>query len=196
MSSIGIVFRRPSSAEMARDVQALATEPVTYGHLGSTLDPDHWPDREMHGETVDLGSGAERFAAAVDGLRRWVCHDGIGATVYPRRAAIAVGTTLLVVLPLGPAHIVVPNRIVGVVDDRRRFGFAYGTLPGHQEQGEEAFILDMGDAGAVTATIRVDARAATFGAKAIGPGTRIAQRVALRRYLEALRAHVERTVDG
>jgi len=33
-------------------------------------------------------------------------------------------------------------RIVYVIDEPRRFGFAYGTLPGHAERGEERFLIE------------------------------------------------------
>ena len=39
-------------------------------------------------------------------------------------------------------------RIVYVIDDRKpqpRFGFAYGTLSGHMETGEERFLVEMDD---------------------------------------------------
>jgi uncharacterized protein (UPF0548 family) len=36
-----------------------------------------------------------------------------------------------------------------VVDEPHRFGFAYGTLPGHPESGEEAFVIDDTDQGVV-----------------------------------------------
>ena len=31
------------------------------------------------------------------------------------------------------------------MDEPRRFGFAYGTLPGHVEQGEERFLVERTD---------------------------------------------------
>ena len=42
-------------------------------------------------------------------------------------------------------------RIVTVIDEEspRRFGFTYGTLPGHAECGEERFLLEMDEAGDV-----------------------------------------------
>ena len=33
-------------------------------------------------------------------------------------------------------------RIVYVIEEPRRFGFAYGTLPGHVERGEERFCVE------------------------------------------------------
>jgi len=40
-----------------------------------------------------------------------------------------------------------------VVDEPRRRGFAYGTLPGHPERGEEAFLITHHDDGTVTFAI-------------------------------------------
>ena len=36
----------------------------------------------------------------------------------------------------------IPARVVYVVDEPRRRGFAYGTLPGHPERGEESFVVE------------------------------------------------------
>lgn len=40
-------------------------------------------------------------------------------------------------------------RIVYVIDKERQFGFAYGTLPGHVECGEELFLIEMAYDGKV-----------------------------------------------
>jgi uncharacterized protein (UPF0548 family) len=37
---------------------------------------------------------------------------------------------------------VAPCRIVRVIDESDRVGFACGTLPGHPECGEEAFVVE------------------------------------------------------
>jgi uncharacterized protein (UPF0548 family) len=36
-------------------------------------------------------------------------------------------------------YVTAAGRVVYVVDEPQHFGFAYGTLPGHPEQGEEPF---------------------------------------------------------
>ena len=41
------------------------------------------------------------------------------------------------------------GRIVYVTDEPHRFGFAYGTLPAHPEQGEEAFHIETDSHGMV-----------------------------------------------
>ena len=52
-----------------------------------------------------------------------------------------------------------------VTNQPDRQGFAYGTLPGHPECGEEAFIVEQHDDGAVTFAITAFSRPATLQAK-------------------------------
>ena len=40
-------------------------------------------------------------------------------------------------------------RVVFVIDEPGRFGFAYGTLPRHVESGEERFLVERDAAGEV-----------------------------------------------
>lgn len=160
---------------------------VTYQDVGSTLDPT----APCHTRTVELGH--DTFGAAVTGLKAWACHGGIGASVYPDDAPLAAGTTLLVVLRVGPVRLLVPDRIVGIVDEANRFGFAYGTLPGHPERGEEAFLIERHPDGRTTATIRVAAEGDWFIARLAAPIVRRLQQAALNRYLVALQRYVNDT---
>lgn len=163
---------------------ARSTEP-TYDHLGSTLDGEPRSGSSIH--SVQLGTGERDLDRAVAGLRTWVCQSGIGAAVHPPDAPLEEGTTLLVALPFGPVTIVVPNRIVAVVAEPTRFGFAYGTLPGHQERGEESFVAELLPDGRVMGRITVDAVPATLAARSGAPVVRRAQRWAITRYLNAWR---------
>jgi uncharacterized protein (UPF0548 family) len=92
------------------------------------------------------------------------------------------------VLLLGRAPVVVraPVRVVYVVDEPRRRGFAYGTLPGHPECGEESFVVELGDDDAVTFEITAFSRPASRLARAAGPAGRAVQRWVTRRYVKAL----------
>jgi uncharacterized protein (UPF0548 family) len=75
---------------------------------------------------------------------------------------------------------------VYVIDEPRRRGFAYGTLPGHPECGEEAFLLERHDDGRVTFTIIAFSRPAHALAKLAGPLVRRIQDAITGRYLRAL----------
>ena len=76
--------------------------------------------------------------------------------------------------------------VVCVVDEPGRRGFAYGTLPGHPERGEEALILQQHRGGAVTFTITAFSRPAGLLARAAGPAGRAIQHHITMRYLRAL----------
>jgi uncharacterized protein (UPF0548 family) len=81
------------------------------------------------------------FDAASDGLRRWVAHRGAGLRVAPADAPIAAGVSVVVGITLPVLTVVAPCRIVWTVNEADRFGFAYGTLAGHPESGEESFVV-------------------------------------------------------
>ena len=192
----GVLMGRPSVARLDGMLDAARGSDVDYDHVGSTLDPgggtgvDPRSGRHVARRDLVLGSGGADFERAVDGLRRWACHRGIGARVVPGDAPIVEGETVLVVLPAGPFSIVVPNRIVAVVDEPDRFGFAYGTLPGHQERGEECFVVERRADDTVVGVIGVDAHTATTAARLADPVVRRFQDRAIRRYLGSLRDHV------
>ena len=126
------------------------------------------------------------FEDAVARLRQWAPQRALGARVHPADAPIAVGTTLLVALAFGPFEVVVPNRVVVVVDEPGRFGFAYGTLDGHPERGEESFVVEHGADGVVRFTVAVDAEPATVPARLVAPAVRYVQMFALRTYVRSL----------
>lgn len=62
-----------------------------------------------------------------------VDHDPF--RVHAERALVLPG------VGAGPLRLRAPCRVVYTVTESRRRGFAYGTLPGHPECGEEAFVI-------------------------------------------------------
>lgn len=178
---------RPSTSDLDAFVASAAAEGLTYDHVGSTLEAG----AGRHERSIALGASPGTFERGAAGLRAWACHRGIGATIHPPAAPLVEGTTLVVVLPVGPARLLVPNRIVAVVDEPDRFGFAYGTLPGHPEAGEEGFWIERVASGDVRLTIRVEATGAWRLARLGKPAVLALQRLALRRYLRGLQQFVE-----
>ncbi len=186
----GLRFGRLSNAERDRLLDRARRSTVTYDHEGSTLDPERWTALAtplgVHSHHVGVGTGQAAFDAAVTALQTWVPHHGIGADVLPRGQRVELGATVLVILRRGPLFVVAPNRIVAVADEPRRFAYAYGTLPGHPERGEESYTAELRDDGTVRVTIRVQGGPATLPARAISPVVRRLQAAALRGYLRAV----------
>lgn len=186
VDSVGI-GRRSVEALDRRLAVAQGARP-TYAHVGSTLvDAPPPPGVPEHTAAVEAPG---TLAAAARALHRWAAHDGIHAHVHNGRAPLEAGTTVLVVAPFGPFEMAVPNRVVGVVDEPRRFGFAYGTLDGHAETGEERFLAeDLGD-GCLRLSVRIHARPGSRLARLGRPVVRRLQDGATRRYLAAWAAAI------
>lgn len=138
-----------------------------------------WLDRTRRLERRDLGGAAED-------LLGWQVHARAGLVVAASAPRAAVGVVLEMRLGVGPVALRVPCRVVRVVDEPQRSGFAYGTLPGHPECGEEMFVVEQGDDGALTFTVSAFSRPATLLARAGGPVTRWVQAGMTERYLRAL----------
>lgn len=68
--------------------------------------------------------------------------------------------------------------------------WAYGTLPGHPEHGEEAFVVDRTGDGTVWLTVTAFSRAAKWYTRAGGPATRGLQHAYARRCGTVLHAAV------
>jgi uncharacterized protein (UPF0548 family) len=80
---------------------------------------------------------------------------------------------------------------VYVIDEPNRKGFAYGTLPGHPESGEEAFVVERGDDGTVGLDVRAFSRPCSNLAKLAGPLGQLAQRRMTDRYVRSLTGTAE-----
>jgi uncharacterized protein (UPF0548 family) len=109
---------------------------------------------------------------------------------HPPRPGIVTGATVLAVFRVLLVFAVVPCRIVYVTEEDRRFGFAYGTLPGHPERGEEAFHVRLAEDGVVTFEIVAFSRPASLLARLGHPVNRLIQGRVTRRYLDGVRTYV------
>ena len=178
---------RPAAARLEALLAAARAASPTYAEVGATAGPAPAGYHEVR-RSEDLG-GAEVFAVAVAGLRGWQAHRGAGAQVRPAGAPLEVGTTVLVVVPLGPATVVAPCRIVAATDEPDRVGFAYGTLPGHPEAGEEAFHV-VRAAGRTRFEIVAFSRPADPMVRLVPPLARFVQARYTDRYVAGLRRFV------
>lgn len=126
------------------------------------------------------------FEGAVEDLMRWRMHERAGLRVAASAERAAVDEVVVLRLGPGPLSLRIPCRVVAVTDESGRAGFAYGTLPGHPETGEERFELARQPDGSVVFEITAFSRPATVLAKAGGPVSRLVQDVMTTRYLNAL----------
>jgi uncharacterized protein (UPF0548 family) len=165
-----------------QEVEALSRQRFTYGPVGATRGTSY-PEGFHHLRTdAQVGHGEAAFRTASEVLMTWGMHAGAGLRVAASSGRAHEGA--LVVCRLGPLRI--PCRVVWVVDEADAQGFGYGTLPGHPEAGEEAFVVSR-RAGDVRLTVSAYSRPGLLATRLAGPVGRRGQRLMLGRYAAALR---------
>jgi uncharacterized protein (UPF0548 family) len=160
----------------------LAALPLTYSEVGATARTLPGGYHHVQKSAV-IGRGRQRFEEAAASGMRWGMLRGAGVKVEATTEVAAVGSEVIV--GLGPVQ--APCRVVYVVDEPDRRGFAYGTLPGHAESGEELFLVRYDAATEnVLAVVTAFSRHATWWSRLGSPVTSLVQRVVTTRYLAAL----------
>lgn len=168
---------------------------LTYSFPGATREPGPLPAGfRFLSRRALLGTGDAVFTAAAARVRHWDMFRSAGLRVRGA-SAVAEGVDVAVGLGVGPVRLWAPCRVVWVVDEPNRYGFGYGTLPGHPERGEEAFIVDREADGRVWFEVRAISRPATWYARLGGPLNRSAQWWTAGRYVRGLRRLVAAPAD-
>lgn len=155
-------LREPSPERIRAFLSGQAGESFSYPAVGATRqEPVAAPaGYDLDHNRARLGDGVEAFEAACDAIRRWVMFPAPWTRIEPRgehgHPPIREGTVVAMVARALGLWWLSACRIVYTLDEssqtgpvRRRYGFAYGTLPRHVERGEERFSVELRDDGCV-----------------------------------------------
>lgn len=165
---------------------------LTYDEVGATA--GRLPSGYRHvRESLVIGQGRAAFERAAADLLAGRAQSGAGATVRLSDVPLREGSRVLMVLRIGPLRFRIPCLVVWAERTPTSCGFAYGTLPGHPERGEERFALHLADSGEVVFSIVAFSTPARWFTRLGGPIARLVQSRMTRRYLEALKAGDEPT---
>jgi uncharacterized protein (UPF0548 family) len=152
---------------------------VTYAEVGATAGELPAGYHHVH---------AERFERAADDMLAGLVQRRAGARIRLSDVPLREGTRVEMRLRLGPLAFVIPCLVVWAERTADSCGFAYGTLPGHPERGEERFVLRLTASGDVIFTIVAFSAPARWFTRLGGPLARVVQTWMTRRYLKALDA--------
>jgi uncharacterized protein (UPF0548 family) len=147
----------------------------TYPEVGATADSGlpagyHHLRHRVRLRTTDLDAAAEAIIT-------FAMHRATGARVTASAARAAPGVHVTVRLGLAGVGITAPCRVVWTVSEPDRAGFAYGTLPGHPERGEESFVVTREPGGSVEFEVTAFSRPATWYTRVAGPVVPLAQKL-------------------
>lgn len=137
-------IQKPSYEEMGRFLADQRNQDFTYsavGSIGGTAPSGFLVDHTR----VLLGQGRTVFEAAKTALRRWE-HFRLGwVETSSTDIPIEQGQVVGVLASVFGVWCLNACRIISVIDEASdiwRYGFVYGTLPGHVESGEERFQIE------------------------------------------------------
>ena len=137
-------LRKPSAESIRPFLEAQARLPFSYAAVGATAKSppaDYAVDRTR----IKLGEGEAVFRSAIVALRRWEQFRLGWVEAWSPDTPIQTGEVVAVMGRAIGLWWLNVCRIVYVVDESgpiSKFGFAYGTLPGHVESGEERFLIE------------------------------------------------------
>jgi uncharacterized protein (UPF0548 family) len=134
----------PSEGEINKFLAEQRNLPFSYAEVGAS-EAEIPPDYPINHHRQRLGSGAEVFARAKAAVQSWTMYRLDWTRVFPAAAPVAAGETVCVVVDHGFCWSLNSCRIVYVLEktgEIERYGFAFGTLPGHSEEGEERFTVE------------------------------------------------------
>ncbi|MFD6972949.1 DUF1990 family protein [Streptomyces sp. NPDC059979] len=116
-----------------------------------------------------LGHGRAVFEAAGTAVTTFHAHRTSGMRVRADAGAVRPGSRVVVGIGFGPLRIDAPCQVIWTAYEPARIGFAYGTLAGHPECGEESFLVDIDPDGTVWFTVTAFSRPSSWYTRIAGP---------------------------
>ncbi len=151
------LFKHPESIAAA----FLARErslPHSYKEVGDTQKETPVPGFDNDFNFIELGRSDAVWEAAKAAIRAWKMFPGDWACIWPETTPIRVGEVVAMQARVMGLWWLNSCRIVYVIDLPDKFGFAYGTLPGHVECGEELFMVERTADGTVRYVLKAFSR--------------------------------------
>ncbi|MGW7102160.1 DUF1990 family protein [Streptomyces sp. NPDC054838] len=116
-----------------------------------------------------IGHGQAVFEAAGTAVTTFRAHRTSGMRIRAEAGAVRPGARVTVGIGFGPLRIDAPCLILRTAYESARVGFAYGTLVGHPESGEESFMVLMDPDGTVWFEVTAFSRPARWYTRLGGP---------------------------
>lgn len=161
-----------------------ANSPFTYPEVGATATQLPKGYDYLRAQRL-VGKGQTLFEECGNTILNWGIQKGAGFRLE-KSGRVEQNAQNRLGLHWGPFQTWAVCQVVYVIDESNRKGFAYGTLPGHPERGEESFIVSIDAAGTVTFKIKAFSKPARWFAKLGSPILRFLQQHVTWKYLDAI----------
>ncbi|HXG84758.1 MAG TPA: DUF1990 domain-containing protein [Pyrinomonadaceae bacterium] len=134
----------PSETQIVNFLAAQRDLPFSYQEVGASKDkiPSGYP---INHHRIQIGSGADGYARARKAIQNWTMYRLEWTRLFPANTPIVANEVVCVIVNHNLCWSLNPCRIIYVLEETgavERYGFAFGTLPGHSEEGEERFTVE------------------------------------------------------
>lgn len=160
------LFSRPGQEFISNFIEQSSSSNLSYSETGLTK-MDHPPKTYIVDDNRrELGNGFEVFDKAKQGIKQWKMFDLSWVELHSSKTPLIPENNVAVLIKHFGFYSLNNARIVYVIDEPFRFGFAYGTLEQHGEIGEERFMVEIdGKTGDVFYSLYALSRPGHFLAK-------------------------------
>ncbi len=169
-------FFKPSESTTRAFLERERRLPHSYAEVGHTRSEQPVPGFDNDFNFIELGRGEAVWESAKEAIRQWKMFPGGWACIWPEATPISEGEVVAMQAKVMGVWWLNSCRIVYVVDSHDKFGFAYGTLPGHAECGEELFMVGKTSDGTVRYALKAFSRPRVWVARLGYPTARFYQR--------------------
>jgi len=166
----------PDHTTLDNFIQEELPKTYTYPEVGATKTNEQFAHYDNDNNQVIIGKGAEVWQKAKCALKNWQQFPLPWTKIYPNTTALEEGEVVVVLFRLFGIWWRNSAKIVYAFDEPNRFGFAYGTLPGHIETGEEVFWVEKDAEGVVSYHIKAFSTPRFWLARIAYPVARFFQR--------------------
>jgi uncharacterized protein (UPF0548 family) len=138
------LFSRPGLDAIRSFISSQKDLPFSYAEVGSSRENAPSGYNADHNR-ARLGTGVDDFDRAITAIRQWKMFDLPWIQLCWPDAPIEPGATVAVAVSHLGFWSLNACRIVYVTEEHgkiEKYGFAYGTLPGHAARGEERFTVE------------------------------------------------------
>ena len=179
-------FSYPDESQLRNYLDQQVNAELSYAEVGATKDqqPAGYDNDDNH---VILGHGDAVWDNAKHAIVNWQQYPKPWTNIYPAKAPLKKGQTVAVLFRVAGVWWRNSARIVYTINEEDRFGWAYGTLKDHVEQGEECFWIEKNGEGLVSYHIRAFSRPAFWMARMGYPLARHWQRRFVKESMEIMR---------
>lgn len=136
------LLSRPDASKVRAFLKERESDSYSYREVGATGGPPPAGYNIDHNRRL-IGNGDEEFARAKQAIRDWRMFDIPGLELFYPDTPIETGREVALLARHLGFYSLNSCRIVYVLDEPARFGFAYGTLTEHLEIGEERFAVEL-----------------------------------------------------